>query len=243
MPTIVTKEAIAQSEVSRILSEYENRERNIPEYYYSVTNPTCFFRFVQRTRAIHKAFRRYGFLPLKDKKILDVGCGKGEWLVELETWGARQELLHGIDLDSNRIEKARRRLPAADLRIGHAEELPWPDHTFDLVIQATLFTSILSDTMKQKIATEMLRILKPNGVILWYDFRFNNPHNPNVKAVTAQEIISLFPDAKIEFNKETLAPPITERLIRFSWIACLLLEKIPFLRTHYLGVIRKKIIS
>jgi len=36
--------------------------------------------------------------------------------------------------------------------------------------------------MNQGIATEMLRVLKPDGIILWYDYHMNNPKNPGVKA-------------------------------------------------------------
>ncbi|MCC7210276.1 MAG: hypothetical protein IT451_00360 [Candidatus Brocadia sp.] len=37
--------------------------------------------------------------------------------------------------------------------------------------------------MKKGIAAEMLRVLEPDGVILWYDYYMNNPKNPDVKGV------------------------------------------------------------
>jgi ubiquinone/menaquinone biosynthesis C-methylase UbiE len=171
---------------------------------------------------------------------LEIGCGTGTWLVDFETFGADQTRLHGIDLDPYRSEKARTRLPAADIRVGDASNLPWPDEFFDLVLQSTVFTSILNLDMKRLIAAEMLRVLKPTGIILWYDFRYNNPKNANVRGIKAAEIRSLFKGCDIKLQTITLAPPIAKCLAKVSWITCLLLETIPALRTHYWGVIRKR---
>ena len=86
----------------------------------------------------------------------------------------------------------------------------------------------------------MWRVVKPGGVILWFDFRINNPRNKNVRGISSKEIYSLFPDCSIRrLRRVTLAPPLARRIVPVSWIAASCLEKIPFLRTHYLGIIRK----
>jgi len=108
-----------------------------------------------------------------------------------------------------------------------------------MVIQSTVFTSILEAGMKQQIASEMLRVLKPEGFILWYDFLVNNPRNPDVRGVPRMEIQSLFPGCDVRLKRITLAPPLTRRVAPYSWLVCYLLSKVPFLCTHYLGVIRK----
>lgn len=54
-----------------------------------------------------------------------------------------------------------------DFRCGNAENLPYEDESFDIVMQFTVFTSILDSEMKQNIAREMLRVIKPDGIILW----------------------------------------------------------------------------
>jgi hypothetical protein len=74
---------------------------------------------------------------------------------------------------------------------------------------------------------------------LWFDFRVNNPRNKNVRGISSSEIHSLFPDGSIRLRRVTLAPPLARRIVPISWIAASLLEKIPVLRTHYLGIIRK----
>ena len=53
----------------------------------------------------------------------------------------------------------------------------------------------------------MLRVVKPQGLILWYDFRYNNPRNPNVQGIGATEIRGLSPGRQVELRKVTLAPP------------------------------------
>jgi SAM-dependent methyltransferase len=62
-------------------------------------------------------------------RMLDIGCGSGEFLVQAAERGAT---VSGIDAAQGMIEIARRRLPEADLRVGPMERLPWPDGAFDL---------------------------------------------------------------------------------------------------------------
>jgi hypothetical protein len=115
-----------------------------------------------------------------------------------------------------------------------------PSDRFDLVVQSTVFTSILDATTRRQVASEMLRIVKDDGLILWYDFHVNNPRNPDVRAVKKREIQGLFPDCRIQLRRITLAPPLLRLLAPHSWLACHLLGRIPWLCTHYLGVIRKR---
>lgn len=230
---------IETGELVRIRSEYERRSREIPRGFYSWERPANFFLHVQTCRAAISALRRRKMFPLTGKAVADIGCGSGIWLMEFDQWDAGT--LAGIDLDECRIERARHRLPSADLHAGDARRLPWSAESFDLVSQFTLFTSILNDTLKSAIAAEMLRVLKPGGLILWYDFRCNNPANPNVRGIGRREIRSLFPRCEFEFTSVTLAPPLARKIVAASWTSGLLLEAIPFLRTHYLAAIRKQI--
>jgi ubiquinone/menaquinone biosynthesis C-methylase UbiE len=186
-------------------------------------------------------------LPLENKNILDVGCGTGQHLLELESWGARCGNMAGIDLIESRILRARARLASpstnnssgADIRIGEASNLPWSDATFDIVQQNTVFTSIIDDKMKSAVAAEMLRVLKPGGIVIWYDFLFNNPQNSSVRGIGAKEIRRLYPRCTIKLKRTTLAPPIARLLVPVTWLGALLVEKMVWLNTHYLGIIRK----
>jgi SAM-dependent methyltransferase len=227
-------------ELARIRSEYGRRAREIPEDFYGWNRPVNVFFHIQTVRACMTAFVTEGVLPLETRKIADIGCGAGTWLMEFLKWGARHTNLAGIDLSEGRVRRACEALPDADIRCGDASTLPWQDKSFDVVSQFTLFTSILSPSVKQEVASEMLRVLKPGGFILWYDFRYDNPRNPNVRGVESKEIRGLFPGCEVKLKRVTLAPPLARAVVPISWVAGLLLEKLPLLRTHYLGVVRKQ---
>jgi SAM-dependent methyltransferase len=225
------------SEIERIRAEYARRKRDIPQNFYGWDRASNCFIHTQLVRDCIAELTRGKMFPLEGRSVADIGCGAGTWLLEFAQWEASD--LHGIDLDESRIERAKARFPSASLHAGDAQHLPWMDNSFDLVSQFTLFTSILSSEVKQNIAREMLRVVKRGGVILWFDFRINNPRNKNVRGISSKEIHSLFPDCSIRLRRVTLAPPLARRVVPVSWIAASCLEKIPFLRTHYLGIIRK----
>ena len=227
-------------EIDRIRAEYKRREREIPLDFYAWNRPVNQFFSSQAARASIRALVKHGMFPLENRTLVDVGCGQGARLIDWLQWGAPCGHLAGIELDAEQAQAARGALPGADIRVGDARTLPWRGASFDVVSQSLLFTSILAPAVKRKIASEMLRVLKPDGLILWYDFRYDNPRNPNVRGIEAGEIRSLFPACRVKLQKVTLAPPIARILVPLSWIAALALEKIPFLRTHYLGVIRKR---
>lgn len=176
---------------------------------------------------------------LENKMILDVGCGSGGWLRDFMHWGASPQHLFGVELLSERVRDAKRLNPNFNLIQANGEGLPFGDRRFDIVVQSTMFTSILDTGTRERVAREMVRVLKNDGVILWYDFRYNNPGNPDVRGVGRQLIGSLFPGCRIDLRSVTLVPPLARAIAPFSWLLCQLLEQLPILRTHYLGVIRK----
>lgn len=227
------------NEVEKIKERYERRKK-LPEDFYSIFKPGNLFIFQERERKILELFRKYKVHDLQDKKILDVGRGKGGWLRDFIRYGAKPENLYGIDLLEEFIKEARQMSPNINFICGNAENLDFPTKNFDIILQSTCFTSIFDLEMKKNIAKEMLRVLKDNGIILWHDFRYNNPHNPDVKGIERKEIRELFPNCRYDFNLITLAPPLVRRLAPLGWFLCEVLGKIPFLRTHYLVIIRKK---
>ncbi len=108
-----------------------------------------------------------------------------------------------------------------------------------MIVQFTVFSSILDVTMKHKVASEMLRVLKEDGCIIWYDFFVRDPRNKDVRGVTKREINELFPGCRITLRRVSVAIPLIRLIAPYSWELCYLLEKIKVLNTHYLGFIRK----
>jgi len=68
--------------------------------------------------------------------VLDCGCGAGRFVRLAADQGAK---VAGIDAASALVQIARKRTPDADLRVGDFESLPWPDHTFDVVVGFSTF--------------------------------------------------------------------------------------------------------
>ena len=100
-----------------------------------------------------------------------------------------------------------------------------------------MFTSVLDEAVKANLAGEMLRVLRPGGMILWYDF-WLNPTNPQTEGIKPSEIRRLFPGCDFEFRRITLAPPLARRLVPVSWVVAFLLEKLRVFNSHYLVAIR-----
>lgn len=193
----------------------------------------------ERFRGITRLLGRCGLLPLTGKRILDVGCGSGAVLASLAGLGAEARDLYGVDLLADRIESARRMWPGMNFRSGNAERLDFPDASFDLVLLFTVFSSIASDAVAHRVATEVARILRPGGALLWYDMRYSNPQNPHIRGITRRHLSEFFPDWTMALRSMTLLPPLARRLGPLTTVLYPVLAAVPPLRTHYLGVLAK----
>jgi len=107
-------------------------------------------------------------------------------------------------------------------------------------MQFTVFTSILDKNMKKNISEEMIRVLRQDGIILWYDFYVNNPRNPDVKRIGKKDIYDIFPNCEIYLKRIILAPPITRLIACRLQLVCYILEKLKIFNTHYIGIINRK---
>ena len=120
-----------------------------------------------------------------------------------------------------------------------ARNIDFNDSSFDMVISFTLFSSVLNIEYRKQIAREMARVLKPRGVILYYDFRYNNPFNRNVMKVSYKDMKSLFPNMKMELTLVTVLPPLVRLFGGLAENVYPILSKIPFLNSHHIGLIIK----
>lgn len=225
-------------ETTRIRDAYSGRVARLTEAgLYSPANEAHLFAIQGRQRALLRALRREGFWPLDDRDILEVGCGGGNVLLELLGYEANPERLRGVDLLAERVAVAGRRLPHLALGCASGEHLPYADRSFDLVLQFTVFSSILDAATCYTVASEMRRVLKPEGVIVWYDF-WLNPINKQTRGIRPEEVRALFPDCRVSLDRITLAPPLARRLVPLTWSGALILEAARLLNTHYLAGIR-----
>lgn len=226
-------------DILRLRREYEDRKRRFAgNDAYSWFNPSNLFSIQQRQRRLLSLLKRHNFVDLSSLRILEMGCGGGGVLTEFLNLGALPQNLFGIDLLVDRLCHARERLPVSYFSNADGQNLPFPAHSFDLVMQFTALSSILDSNIRRQICHDMVRVLKPGGLILWYDF-WLNPTNPQTRGIRPAEIRRLFPGCKFDFQRITLAPPIARRLVPVSWLLCAFLEKLKILNTHYLVAISK----
>lgn len=121
----------------------------IEQYRYTVE--PIIFSFAQFTR-------------FHGKKILEVGTGAGTDFLQ---WVRAGTDAFGIDLTQEAIENTKKRLEcynlkAADLKCSDAENLPFPDDTFDLVYS---WGVIHHSPDTQRCLQEIIRVAKPGGII------------------------------------------------------------------------------
>jgi SAM-dependent methyltransferase len=226
-----------QAEESRIKEVYANwrGRENIDSRF----NAGHLFMMQERERRFLGLLARQGYDKLANKRILEIGCGSGDVLRDFVRWGADPNNVTGIDLLPERVLLAAHLCPSGmEIKEGNAARLDFPNEQFDLVVQSTVFSSVLDSEIKRQIAAEMCRVVKQNGLIIWWDFHARSPKNRNVRGVKRAEIISLFPHCQIRLERVLLAPPITRVLAPQSWLLCHLLSKMPWLCTHYLGEIK-----
>ena len=120
-----------------------------------------------------------------DEQVLDVGCGRGLLMVAAArrlTTGCAT----GVDvwlpnaitgnhpnaaLENATLEGVRERVRVEK---GDVRELPFPDSSFDIVVSNFVVHEVNTDADREKLVSEMARVLKPNGYVALRDFIFTD---------------------------------------------------------------------
>jgi SAM-dependent methyltransferase len=224
------------AEVERILRVYADRSKRGVSRLYEAHRPDVLLALHQVERLLLTELGARGWTDFSRLELLDVGCGTGGPLLRLISHGVDPTRAHGIDLREDAVGIARLRLPSADLRVGNGAELPFADDSMDLVVEFTMFSSILDPALRAKVASEMSRVVRPGGVIVLYDLRINPP-NPDVRGLGRRELRALFPDHRVDARAVTLAPPIARLVAPRSYGIAVALQALVPLRTHVLAFI------
>ena len=92
-------------------------------------------------------------------KLLDVGCDGGT-LTEKVAARARPERVVGVDISARSLAYTITKRPQFDLAVGDAEELPFPDSTFEAIFCSEVMEHLVSP---EKMLSEVKRCLTPTG--------------------------------------------------------------------------------
>ena len=236
----MTKTGLYAQEAERIRAAYARRDASGKRRLYGCNQPDELLSQYLLRVAVAKALSKAGLDDLSGIDCLDVGCGTGAWLRLLMEWGADPARLHGTDLLPDRIERGRLVSPQLALSVSDGSLSPFGDGTMDLVSAYTVFSSILDQEARAQLAREMMRVLRPSGFLLIYDFRISDPRNRDTVGIGMPEIRRLFPAMQARCRTVSLAPPLQRPLAKWSPLAAHAVESLfPFLRTHWLCMLGK----
>jgi ubiquinone/menaquinone biosynthesis C-methylase UbiE len=147
-----------EEELKRIYKHYEKRKHKPPK-----ASPER-LSYVSRMRQYEQMLAQIKALPLGERKLLDVGCATGQWLVyACDNWGGKLENCKGLELCEEVVVEGRKMYPGLQLVASSADEMPFEAEQFDIVHQSMMFSSVLNANFRKMIADEMWRVLKPVG--------------------------------------------------------------------------------
>lgn len=103
----------------------------------------------------------------ENTELLDIGCGHADYFADIY---ANNKNVFGLDPDQEALDKNKIIL-RENKKTGTAENIPFPDSSFDLVICAFVLEHVQN---AEKAASEIARVLKPDG-----QFIFLTPNKKN----------------------------------------------------------------
>ena len=100
------------------------------------------------------------------KKILEVGCGTGRFMLTCLTRGHE---VHGIDPSEPMLEQCKQKnsgFPDAHFHLGEGSRLPFADNVFDLVYSIRTMNQLSSKEYALEMVRELIRVCDKGGIIL-----------------------------------------------------------------------------
>lgn len=105
----------------------------------------------------------------KKDRILEAGCGFGQWVAVLTDLGFN---IKGVDIAGNTIKKIKKTFPKASVSIADVESLPFKDESFDVYLSFGVIEHFKQGP--KKVLGEAKRVLRKNG-LLYLTIPYLNP--------------------------------------------------------------------
>ena len=181
-------------------------------------------------------------LLMKDKKVLDMGCGEGKLLEK------NPSMVYGIDINKTMVEQLLKKNLL--VKEGSVTDIPFDDNFFD-VVHCSNIIEHLAPTEAQKMFLEIQRVLKKNGKAIiitpmpktvWNTFGHIKPYPPMaIKKLFRQVSLEAF-DSVSGLEIEHVFYYGTWGMSKYTFVLSTLIAQVtPFLRGSYLMVINKKV--
>ena len=186
---------------------------------------------------LHRAFG--GDLSAVD--VLDVGCGNGAMLRGLIELGVPPEKCTGIDFLPDRIEDAVSRSHVSmHWQVGGLETID-SDRRFALVTAWTVLSSVPGADERRSLLDALWERVRPGGWLQVFDFRFNNPRNPDVRRVRKCDFCELEPVPTEGIQRSLITPPPLARWLcrAHPRLDSLLSTVLPAVRSHQFYMLRR----
>ncbi|MDO5653063.1 MAG: class I SAM-dependent methyltransferase [Brachymonas sp.] len=223
-------------ELERAQQQYRQRDSDPSiRSFWSLSNPVALHLLQERERAVLRAMSEAG-MALENARVLDVGCGSAQEFPGYMRWGVQASQLFGVDLSLHRVQAATARgIGTVVHASGNA--LPFANASFDGAIQNVVFSSIMDSGVRQQVAREMCRVLRPGGWILWYDAICVKSSDPHFRGVPLQEVESLFPDITWYWQRVTTHVGLLKRIHAFMGEGAMrAFDLTGLFKTHRLGL-------
>lgn len=101
---------------------------------------------------------------VKNKRVLDAGCGTGKYLELLQPFAKE---LSGVDVSKEQLKIAKKKVNQnVKLTCSDLQKTKFKDNSFDVIYLTWALSTILDNNKKEKVLTELLRILKKKGKLI-----------------------------------------------------------------------------
>lgn len=159
------------------------------------------------------------FKPEKSMRVLDLGCGTGNFTIKLKELGCD---VVGLDISDEMLKEARKKAQDKSLDIefvkGDIYNLDFPDQSFDAVFSMAAFEFIKED---ERAYEEMYRVLKEGGQLLigtinkdssWGELYLSDDFQENsvfkhADLKSPEDLKSLNPEKLIDFGECLFVSP------------------------------------
>lgn len=170
-------------------------------------------------------------IQLNEASFLEVGAGHGFNVHFFLEKGILESNCRLIEPDEARFRELSSQFPSA--QCDHSEfKASMLNSTYDVILISLVLSSVLDDKKLNEIVAGSFEKLNPGGVMIIYDFKFNNPKNKKVRGVSVMQLKKLLKGrAQIQSSAVSLAPPVGRRIGKAYSIFNAIM---PFLRSHFI---------